>query len=80
MAFPKIFFKGKFDYMFPCEYYLIPTKYFNQRLLNFLPTFALNSDYKYFVNEQIIIAMRQVTDRLIVGMFANYEKSAKHFL
>ena len=35
LAFPKIFFKGKFGYTFPSEYYLTPTKYFNQRLLNY---------------------------------------------
>ena len=44
LAFPKIFFKGKFTYTFTREHYLTPTKYFNQRLLNFLQTFASNNE------------------------------------
>ena len=35
LAFPKIFFRGKFGYTFPREHHLTPTRYFNQRLLNF---------------------------------------------
>ena len=38
LAFPKIFFRGKFGYI----------RYFNQRLLNFSQTFASNSDYIFF--------------------------------
>ena len=48
LAFPKIFFRGKSGYTFPREHYLTPTRYFNQRLLNFLQTFASNSDYIFF--------------------------------
>ena len=38
LAFPKIFFRGKFGCI----------RYFNQRLLNFSQTFASNSDYIFF--------------------------------
>ena len=44
LAFPKIFFRGKFGYTFPREHQLTPKRYFNQRLLNFSQTFASNSD------------------------------------
>ena len=48
LAFPKIFFRRKFGYIFPREHHLTPTRYFNQRLLNFSQTFASNSDYIFF--------------------------------
>ena len=88
MAFPKIFFRGKFGYIFPREHHLTPTRYFNQRLLNFSQTFASNSDYIFFaqsvlqqknLNDQINIAMKTVTGQLTAGMFANYDESVKWF-
>ena len=48
LAFPKTFFRGKFAYTFPREHNLTPTRYFNQRLLNFPQTSASNSDYIFF--------------------------------
>ena len=50
LALPKTFFRRKFGYTFPREHYLMPTGYFNQRLLNFSQTFASNSDYIFFCN------------------------------
>ena len=88
LAFPKIFFRGKFGYAFPREHHLTPTRYFNQRLLNFSQPFASNSDYIFFaqpvlqqknLNDQINIAMKKVTGQLTAGMFANYGESVKGF-
>ena len=88
LAFPKIFFRGKFGYTFPREHHLTPTGYFNQRLLNFSQTFASNGDYIFFaqsvlqqknLNDQINIAMKKVTGQLTAGMFANYGESVKGF-
>ena len=89
LAFPKIFFRRKFGYTFPREHHLTPTRYFNQRLLNFSLTFASNSDYIFFeqsvlqqknLNDQINIAMKKVTGQLTAGMFANYDESVKRFV
>ena len=89
LAFPKTFFRGKFGYTFPREHHLTPTRYFNQRLLNFSQTFASNSDYIFctqwvlqqkILNDQINIAMKKVTGQLIAGMFANYDESVKRFV
>ena len=69
LAFPKIFFRGKFGYTLPREHHLTPTRYFNQRLLNLSQTFASNSDYVFFaqsvlqqknLNDQINIVMKKV--------------------
>ena len=88
LAFPKIFFRGNFGYTFPREHHLTPTRYFNQRLLNFSQTFASYSDYIFFaqpvlqqknLNDQINIAMKKVTGQLTAGMFANYGESVKGF-
>ena len=48
LAFPKSFFRGKFAYTIPREHNLTPAIYSNQCLLNFLQTFASNSDYIFF--------------------------------
>ena len=89
LAFPKIFFRGKFGYAFPREHHLTPTRYFNQRLLNFSQPFASNSDYIFFaqpvlqqknLNDQINIAMKKVTGQLTAGRFANYDESVKQFV
>ena len=48
LAFPKIFFRRKFGYIFPREHHLTPTRYFNQCLSNFSQTFASNSDSIFF--------------------------------
>ena len=89
LALPKIFFRGKFGYTFPRERHLTPTRYFNQRLLNFSQTFASNSDYIFFaqsvlqqknLNDQINIAMKKVTGQLTAGMFSNYGESVKRFV
>ena len=89
LAFSKIFFRMDFGYTFPREHHLTPTRYFNQRLLNFSQTFASNSDYIFFaqsvlqqknLNDQINISMKKVRGQLIAGMFANYHESVKRFV
>ena len=89
LTFPEIFFRGKFGYTFPCEHHLTPTRYFNQRFLNFLQTFVSKSDYIFFaqsvlrqkiLNDQTNIAMKKVTGQLTAGMLANYGESVKRFV
>ena len=48
LAFPKIYFRGKFGYTFPHEHHLTPARYFNKDLLNFSQTFASKSDFIFF--------------------------------
>ena len=62
LAFPKIFFKGKFGFTFPHEHHLTPTRYFNERLLNFSQTFASNSDYIFFVHS--VIQQKNLNDQI----------------
>ena len=45
LAFPEIFFKGKFGYTFPREQFLTSTKYFNQGLLSCSQILPSKSDY-----------------------------------
>ena len=86
LAFPETFFKGKFIDTFPRENYLTPTKYFNQRLLNYSQKFASNSDYIFFVlqqktlKNQMNMTMKKVLGRVTAGMFGNYEETVKHFV
>ena len=81
--------RRKFGSTFPREHYLTPTRYFNQRFLNFSQTFASNRDYIFFaqsvlqqknLNDQINIAMKKVTGQLTAGMFTNYDESLKRFV
>ena len=44
-AFPYLIPKGKFDYKAPRDVSIRPTRYFNQRLLNFNQYFASDADY-----------------------------------
>ena len=88
LAFPKIFFRGKFGYTFPGGNHWTPKRYFNQRLLHFSQTFASNSDIFFApsvlqqknLNDQINIAMKKVTGQLTADMFANYDKSVTRFV
>ena len=61
-TFSKIFFEGKFGYTFPGEHYLTPTKYFNQRLLNYPRKFASNSDYIFFA--QSVLQRKKLSDQI----------------
>lgn len=64
-----------------------PKKYFNHRPLDFSPKFATN--YLFFAHsllqqknlqDQIDIALKNVTGRLKAGFFLNYEENIKRFL
>ena len=67
-AFPQFFSKGRFGYSAERKIKLSPSKYFNQRLLNYKQSFASNSDYISFVKsvlqennfkDQISIAIKK---------------------
>ena len=47
-AFPQFFSKDRFGYSAERKIKLSPSKYFNQRLLNYKLSFASNSDYISF--------------------------------
>lgn len=63
LAFPKLFFKGKIGYTFPCEHYLTSAKYFNQGLLNCSQTFASNGHYIFFA--QSVLQQKNLSDQVI---------------
>jgi len=44
LAFPYLFPTGKYGFRIPRTIHLTPTKYFNQRLLNFSQRFSSNAD------------------------------------
>ena len=77
LAHPHLFPKGKFGYTHKRNIPLSPTKYFNQRLLNYSQKFASDSDYIFFaqsvlqhlnLNNSINIAMKKVKmDGLTAG-------------
>ncbi|XP_057310099.1 uncharacterized protein LOC130648095 [Hydractinia symbiolongicarpus] len=80
LAHPYLFPTGKFSYKVERDIKLSPTKYFNQRLLNYKQKFASNSDYIFYVlstlqqlnmSSQINIAVKKVkTDSLTAGMLS----------
>ena len=51
VVFPQIFSKGMFGYSAEGEIKLSPSKYFNQRLLNYKQSFTSNSDYILLRNQ-----------------------------
>ena len=70
---------------------LSPSKYFNQRLLNYTQKFSSDSDYIFFaqsviqklnLSNQINIAMRKVTsNQLTAGMLtSNFNEKIKEFI
>ena len=88
MAHPHLFPTGMFGYKIKRDIPISPSKYFNQRLSNFLQKYAANSDYIYFarsiiqkttLNNQISIALRKASsNRLTTGMLSRNFKSAVH--
>jgi len=70
LAHPHLFPTGKFGYKVERDVNLSPSKYFNQRLLNYTQKFASDADYIFFAHQviqqlklksQINIAMKKVT-------------------
>ena len=50
LAHPHLFPAGKFGYKAEREIQISPSKYFNQRLLNYSQKFASDSDYIFFAH------------------------------
>ena len=50
MAHPHLFHSGKYDYKVQRNITLSASKYFNQRLLNYLHVFAADRDYIFFTH------------------------------
>ena len=91
LAHPHLFPKGKFGYTWKRNKPLSPTKYFNQRLLNYTQKFASDSDYIFFaqsvlqhlnLNNSINIAMQKVKmDGMTAGALSqNYKERIQGFL
>ena len=91
LAHPHLFPTGKFGYSHKRDIQLTPTKYFNQRLLNYSQKFASDSDYIFFaqsvlqhlnLNNQINIALQKVkADGINAGMLSsNFQERVKDFI
>ena len=86
LAHPHLFPTGKFGYKVEREIQISPSKYFNQRLLNYSQKFASDSDYIVFahsvlqklqLHSQIHIAVRKVAcSTLTAGVFSKKFKEA----
>jgi len=80
LAFPYLFPTGKYGFRIPRTIHLTPTKYFNQRLLNFSQRFSSNADYIFFAHyilqqtnlfNQINIATKKVKGSITAGQLQN---------
>ena len=91
LAHPHLFPTGKFGYNVTRDTKLSPTKYFNQRLLNYTQKFSSDTDYIFFAHKtllqhnlrsQINIALKRVTNcTLNAGMLGrNYDETIKNFV
>ena len=91
LSHPHLFPLGKFGFQIKGHTSLSPTKYFNQRLLNYTQKFSSDSDYIFFahkimqsvnLNNQINIAMRKVaSNNLTAGMLcSNFKEKVKDFI
>ena len=83
---PHLFPTGQYGYKVEREIPFIPSKYFNQRLLNYTQKFASDNDYIFFantvlqkfqLNSQISIAMKKVlSNDLTAGMLSKHLKQS----
>jgi len=91
LAYPYLFPTGQFGYRAGRTIPLSPTKYFNQRLLNYTQKFASDTDYIFFahavnqhlnLNSRINIAMQKVrADGITAGMMSsNFKERVKSFI
>ena len=91
LAHPTLFPKGSFGYTVQRETKLSPSKYFNQRLLNYTQRFAADSDYIFFaqsvlqhlnLNGSINIAMKKIkADGLTAGTLSqDFKERIKSFV
>ena len=89
LSHPHLFPTGKFGFQTKRKVQLSPSKYFNQRLLNYIQKFSSDSDYIFFaqsviqklnISNQINIAMRKVTsNQLTAGLPINFNEKIKEF-
>ena len=91
LAHPYLFPTGKFGYKVQRDINLTPSRYFNQRLLNYKQTFSSEADYIFFAHfvyqqmnmtSRINIAMQKVmTNELTAGMLSqNFKDTVKSFV
>ena len=91
MSHPHLFPTGKFGYKVDREVKLSPSKYFNQRLLNYTQKFACDSDYIFFAHQvlqqlnlrsKINIAMKKVACKNVnAGMLSeNFQETVQDFI
>jgi len=84
-----LFPTGKFGYHVERDVKLSPTKYFNQRLLNYSQKFASDADYIFFTHQilqqlnlrsKINIAMRKVTNNNVTAgiLGQNFQQTIKN--
>ena len=88
LAYPYLFANGKFGYKVQLDVALSPSKYFNQRLLNYKQNFAKDVDYIFFalsVIQQINLqnsmnfALKKVTSNTLTAgdLSADYRRATK---
>ena len=91
LAFPYLFPRGKFGYKVERDIKLSPSKYFNQRLLNYTQLFASDPDFIFFalsitqqlkLKSQINVPMKKVcSGNLTAGLLSqNFSESVKSFI
>ena len=90
LAFPFLFPNGKFGYKVNRSVTVTPTKYFNQRLLNYTQRFSSCADYIFFAHyvtqqinlfNQMNVATRKVQGQLTAGQLNNdYKETVKSFI
>ena len=89
LAHPHLFPTGNFGYKVDRDIKLSPTKYFNQRLLNYTQRFASDADYIFFAHKVLLelnlrgrinIALKKVTcANLTAGMLGeNFSETVKN--
>ena len=91
LAFPYLFPRDKFGYKVERDIKLSPSKYFNQRLLNYTQLFASDPDFIFFalsttqqlkLKSQINVAMKKVcSGNLIAGLLSqNFSERVKSLI
>ena len=90
LTFPFLFPVGKFGFKVGRPVHWTPTKYFNQRLLNFSQRFSSNADYIYFghyivqqlnLYNQINVATKKVRGNITVGQLQkNFKQTVRSFI
>ena len=66
LAFPVLFPSGRFGYTAERSVNLLPSKYFNARLLHYSGRFAMNPEYLFFA--QFVIEQKKVSDSINIAL------------